>query len=467
MEKAVNDLIEHEILQRAEESVKKPDYRLYFYLAAAFLIGGAAIFGFIDPAGSYFLLVSALVLASAWFLCRSLTLWSGKRKNSLDAARSSLAQGEAAFRSLAEIYGRPAGKKTVMDREGYREFFRQIDQEICRRCYQETNCWEIYSGRTEQYLRQLFQCAQSGRDAYDENIDRRNGFLCENRLAMAALTKNLWKQAQTDYKWKSKMESSREALAAQFQGTARVFRQSLEQVGRVESPERSAALKAVEIGVSKYARDGMVCGDSCAGVKINDRQYLFLLSDGMGSGKEAARESLLTINTLYQFLKAGFPAELSLDAMNALLILKSREEIFATVDMAVLDLETGVMDFYKAGSAAAFIRRENRIEVIKKAGLPMGIVEHVKTETVEKRLKPGDMILMISDGILDAGAQNQGPEEKEEEEGREEESWVKEYLSQIRSGDPQTVADLIMQKAMDRCAQQERDDMCALVIAVL
>lgn len=452
MENAVHDLFQCENLTEQEKPVSKIDYRMVFYAAAAFLVGGAAVFGFIDAELSFFLWAASLVLIAGYLMVQSLTIWNQQRKTDLDQAKRILKEGHQAFEVLSQIYHRSLQKKQVVETDEMREFCRQINQEVCSRCYLKTNCWEIYTGRTEQYIKQLFGCAERGEDGYDSDVDRRNGFLCENRLAMSSLTKSMWKQAQTDYKWKKKMENSRESLAAQFRGTAEVFERALNSVGSEEKPKKERVIQNVNIGVSKYAKDGVVCGDSCAGTRISDEEYLFLLSDGMGSGKKAATESLLTINTLYQFLKAGFDADLSLNAMNSILVLKSQDEIFATVDMATLNLTDGVMDFYKAGSAAAFIKRQNKVEVIKKGSLPMGIVDKVKVENIEKKLRPKDMILMVSDGIVDA-------------DGSSEDNWVEDYLGQIKSSDPQTVADLIMSRAMERYGEGERDDMCALVIA--
>ena len=48
MENAVNDLFQCENQVKEEKPVSKIDYKMAFYAAAAFLAGGAAVFGFID-----------------------------------------------------------------------------------------------------------------------------------------------------------------------------------------------------------------------------------------------------------------------------------------------------------------------------------------------------------------------------------------------------------------------------------
>ena len=126
-------------------------------------------------------------MMSGYLLCKSLAVWNAQRRTDLDQARNILEEGKHAFEVLSKIYARSLNKKNVVENDEMKEFFKQINDEVCGRCYLKTNCWEIYTGRTEQYIKQLFKCAENGEDGYDNNADRRNGFLCENRLAMSSL----------------------------------------------------------------------------------------------------------------------------------------------------------------------------------------------------------------------------------------------------------------------------------------
>lgn len=204
-------------------------------------------------------------------------------------------------------------------------------------------------------------------------------------------------------------------------------------------------------GTSKYAKEMNVCGDSHICMRLKNEHYLIALSDGMGSGEKAARESMLTINTLKHLLEADFDKELALKTMNSMLLLKSTEEIFSTVDITIINLETGQTSFYKIGAAAAFIKRTTgAVEVIKHSTLPIGIIDKIKIEEIETNVVEGDMIIMVSDGILDAS-----PDDNKIK-------WIQKILKEINSKDPQTISDLVLNKAVAAYGDNERDDMTVI-----
>ena len=460
MENAVKDLLKTGTVSKKEKSVSKIDYRIIFCAAAAFLVGGAAVFGVVNPKSITFFSLAMVILLSTYLLCKALIVWEEGRTSDLDRTKQVLTEGRAAFEHLSEVYSRSICKKNVVESDELKELFKLLNEEVCSKCSTKKNCWEIYSGRTEQYIKNLLTYAEQRDEEMMKAADRKNGFLCECREAMCIYTKSIWTQMEAEYKWKKKMESSREALAAQFAGSAEVFSKALRSVGKKGTSLGTNAFQTVKIGISKFAKDGIVCGDSCAGAKLNENNYVFLLSDGMGSGKRAAGESMLTVNTLYQFLKAGFSPEVALAALNSILMLKSEEEIFSTVDVATLNLKSGMVDFYKAGSADAYIKRNGMVETIKRGSLPMGMIEKAKAENVVRRLKPLDMVVLVSDGIAEAGTD---PAAETETAG---ESWIQSALMEIKSSDPQTVADLILSKAVERYGESERDDMSILAFAV-
>lgn len=461
MENAVRNILKGVKNAKKKRTVSKIDYRIVFCAAAAFLVGGAAVFGVASPRSISFFAIVMIVLLSTYLLCKAVILWEEERRTDLDRVRHMLGESKKAFENLADVYGRAVCGKQVAEPESLKNLFKMLNEEVCGDCALKKNCWEIYTGRTEQFIKSMLSFAEEGNCEMMKISDRKNGFFCENRESMAIYTKNQWERMESEYKWKKKMEAGRGALAAQFDGISEVFGKAIKSVGEEESKCNRKTIEAVKTGVSKYAKDGIVCGDSCAGTRLNENTYLFLLSDGMGSGKRAAAESMLTINTIYQFMKAGFPPDAALSALNSILIMKSDEEIFSTVDIALLNTVSGVVSFYKAGSACAFIKRKGIVEVIKRGSLPVGIVENVKPENVLRRLKPSDLVVMVSDGIADAGSRK----DSQQEPGSPE-LWVEKELVGIGSADPQVVADLILSKAIERWGDGEKDDMSVLAFSV-
>ncbi|WP_425447829.1 stage II sporulation protein E [Dethiothermospora halolimnae] len=197
-----------------------------------------------------------------------------------------------------------------------------------------------------------------------------------------------------------------------------------------------------------------VSGDSYTfGEKSNN--YYAVLSDGMGMGEKANQESDITITLLEKFLEAGFDKELALKTINSILVLKSTEEIFATIDMSMIDLYRGKTQFIKIGSAPTFIKTKKGVKVIDTHSLPVGILKDVDFQIYEEQLEDGDIIVMMSDGVLDA---NDTVEDKE--------GWMKDVIDNINSVNPQSVANKIINESGKYCNLENRDDMTVLVTKV-
>ena len=126
------------------------------------------------------------------------------------------------------------------------------------------------------------------------------------------------------------------------------------------------------------------------------------VSDGMGTGEKAAAESKAAIELLEQFAAAGFSRELAVQLINSALLLRRAEENYATLDICSIDLYDGQAEFIKLGAVASFICRGNRAISVYAHTLPAGILEQVRVEKNDMRLKDGDLILLLTDGIADA-----------------------------------------------------------------
>jgi serine phosphatase RsbU (regulator of sigma subunit) len=151
--------------------------------------------------------------------------------------------------------------------------------------------------------------------------------------------------------------------------------------------------------MSKYQAD--TSGDGFLLEELRNGQELMLLSDGMGSGKEAAAQSDYLIHTLEDMLLAGFDREFTIKFLNSYLSRQNRGEIFATLDLLLLDCYTGYGRLYKQGAAATFVKRGDWIEVIKSTSLPVGIEEAAECEKSVKKFYENDIIIMVSDGVLE------------------------------------------------------------------
>ena len=199
------------------------------------------------------------------------------------------------------------------------------------------------------------------------------------------------------------------------------------------------------------AEEGRPTGDAAAFLETEKGRALLALSDGMGTGAEAAKESRVAIELLEQFTEAGFDRELSVKMINSALLLRRGEETYATLDICEIDLFNGHAEFVKLGAVASYIWRNDRVISLRSTTLPAGILKQVSPETNEMLLKDGDMLFLVTDGITDA----LGGEEKTA-------GWLKGKLLAFPMANPEDAAEYILQEAKKERKDDRRDDMTVL-----
>lgn len=207
-------------------------------------------------------------------------------------------------------------------------------------------------------------------------------------------------------------------------------------------------------GVARISKEGKyVSGDNYTFLNTGDGKYIAALSDGMGTGHKACKQSKATVTLLEQFMESGFDKDTTVKLINSILVLRSTDDSFATIDITVVDLYEGEVEFCKVGAAPTFIKREDYVETIRAASLPAGILSDVEVELIHKKVGNGDFLIMLSDGIIDSFKDCQ-------DSVRE----VQDILQSMDSKNPQKIADDLMDEALSRCANKEPvDDMLVLV----
>ncbi|NLO22391.1 MAG: stage II sporulation protein E [Syntrophomonadaceae bacterium] len=220
--------------------------------------------------------------------------------------------------------------------------------------------------------------------------------------------------------------------------------------GNCEFTLNRACTYRVRTGVAQVGKEN-VCGDSYTVAALHDCRELIALSDGMGIGEEAFTQSRSAIRMLESLLEAGFDKAVALDTINSTLLLKSTREDFATLDIAMIDLYTAEADFIKTGGVPSFLKRGGQVELISASSLPVGIVETMDVYNYNRRLAARDLLVMISDGVLDFTGN------KDEDNTL----WIQELLK-IADGDPQLIAEMIINRALSRCQGKPSDDMTVI-----
>ena len=204
-------------------------------------------------------------------------------------------------------------------------------------------------------------------------------------------------------------------------------------------------------GAAKMTKDKeTISGDNYTCTTEENGQFFMCLSDGMGSGLEACRESESIVDTLEQLVEAGFSGETAARMVNSVLNLRNQNGRFSTVDISMVDLYSGVCHFLKAGAATTFIKRDHWVEAISSTSLALGLVQQADFQTAAKKLYEGDFLIMVTDGVLDALP----PEEPEE--------LMKEIILQTRASAAQELGRGILERVLTYSEYRATDDMTVL-----
>ena len=178
------------------------------------------------------------------------------------------------------------------------------------------------------------------------------------------------------------------------------------------------------------------------------------LSDGMGSGEEAFRDSTMVVEMLEELLEAGFPVETAVQMMNTALVTGREEVKFCTLDVCLFDLYQGSCEFVKAGASATFIKRKKEVEKIESTTLPIGVVQNIELDREERNLESGEYVIMVTDGVMDALP-----------EGSQEEKLV-EFIRETDIVNPTEFARGILSQVLKSSGGMPMDDMTVLVIGI-
>ena len=206
------------------------------------------------------------------------------------------------------------------------------------------------------------------------------------------------------------------------------------------------------LGIANVQKAGNeVSGDSIINTRLKDGKYLVAISDGMGAGEKAKESSKQALKMLGNLLMSGFDKETSLELINTSLINKN-DEIFATLDIAIVDLYQGTVEMIKSGACPTYFKNKKKVQVIKSKSLPAGMINELNLEVFDKDIENKEIMLMCTDGILDSNV-----------EYKNKELWVKYVIEDIETDNTKKIADLLLNEAIDNNFGMPKDDMSVLV----
>lgn len=415
----------------------------------------------------------------------------------------------------------------ITPEEAEKAIVKQCSESVCRDCASRAKCWRQDLAQTEQSLLQLGVCAvKRGKctildvpQALSVKCDRVSSMLSEvnahaqtyrayrERVEQADNGKallgeqmggvsNLLMQLASDCKNRTNYDHSHEqelveklifhnvlcsgaAIAQQKEivtvvltvAKKDVVNETIEKVvsnvlkqnmavERIENTESATWVNVllvvkpryeVTFGVCSVAKDGNeISGDTHTVTRTDNGKCIVALCDGMGSGDKAEQMSATSISLVESFYRAGFDNDTILSCVNKLLV-GSGNEIFCAVDMVVLDLYNGLADFIKLGASSGLVKNDGKVEIVSGSSLPLGVLEEMRPSITKKALIGGDMVVLVSDGVADCFKDPDA---------------LARVFADASLNVPQSIAEVILSKALKRCNNRPTDDMTVIVAKI-
>ena len=233
--------------------------------------------------------------------------------------------------------------------------------------------------------------AETGRQAVEEAL-RRSGILGVSVRPLsggwALLRRSGWTQRE-----------SAAACTACGRALGRRYK-SADCTGRMLCIAEAPGLVA-RIGWDGLSAEGSRSGDSIDSGALDDRRQLVVISDGMGVGEAASGMSRRVVQAIRKFLRAGIPPERAALLANQMMIAQGAPEMFATLDLCVIDNVKMEAVLVKMAACDSYLFREHDCSVIPGGRLPLGILAEAEPQVTVLALRPGDVLMMGTDGAME------------------------------------------------------------------
>ena len=217
--------------------------------------------------------------------------------------------------------------------------------------------------------------------------------------------------------------------------------------------EEEAAYCCLTAAATAVKENETVSGDSHSFWE-EDGAVTMILSDGVGSGEKARQDSSWVVDLTEQILEAGLGGRMAVQLLDSLIRAEGDEERMATLDVCRIDLKTGECAITKAGGACTFLKHGTDVEQVSCRTLPLGMGSGGEDREAVRSLREGDMVIMISDGVV------------EDWPCRDAQECLMRRIGELSSDSPVDLANHILRYAIGRCGGKIRDDMTVLVTGI-
>ena len=395
-------------------------------------------------------LVYETLAATLLFLLIPPRFFRGRRLDAAETAqadtalRKTLTESAAALRELYDSVARPP-KRTE---ENPAAIFDRAAEKVCRGCALCSYCWEKEYQRTYTALNDATAALLRRGQGRGEDFPSYFSERCIHFSSFLSAVNGELRAYLLRRQYRRLLEDDRAKAASQYAQLSELMQSAADGALR---PVSTQPVHSYEIGLSLRPKRGeRVSGDSAAHFETEDGTLCLLLSDGMGCGEAAQRESSMAARLLERFLSAGIDAPPALKTLNSALSLRAEStDSFTTVDLLMLSLQTLEGELYKYGAAPSYLKRGGTVRRVTCSCLPAGLQEgSPPPEATHIKLSPGCFLVMLSDGVADSL----------------DDEWLQNLLAGWEGYDPQQLVAAILADSMEKRGGTDDAGVLALYI---
>ena len=367
-------------------------------------------------------------------------------------------------KALSEIFDQIALSYQAAEAESFEmrpevpELMNVLVERVCHACPTMDTCWKREFYKTYHILFELFGLVEEQTDIKLQSLPIEWKRHCGRLKEMLLGAQFIIEQERNQETWRRRLLLNQEALSRQFLNVSQVIGNLAKELHtqhnwEVVKPSNLARRRRyfLDVGLTAFTKTGNgMSGDNYASIAYSNKEHAFILSDGMGVGESAAKMSATALTLLEQLLTTGFQPEGAIQALNSILVLRSPEESFVTIDMAILDLESAVVRLIKAGASPSYLMSAEGVKKIESSSLPVGILNQIDIPVIDIEVQSGEALILLTDGVQDAL--------------KEDVDWLEKFLGKTPLTKSQELADQIGQEVRRLSGGALDDDGIIMVI---
>lgn len=314
-----------------------------------------------------------------------------------DLVEQRLSCGSDAFRRLYGAVGADPEQKEDRDKN---RIFDKAASQVCRRCTRYSQCWDKNARETIEQLRPVAAAVAKNGAVTREDFPEAFALECRFLEGFVIAINEEADSIACRNQCRSRSEENRLIVSRVLLHMSRMLEKNARQLRNdCYAPEEAYR---VQLGVAARGRHGArISGDRGLSFETEDGMLYVLLCDGAGTGTEAAKESLLAVDSLADLISSGMPPESAMELISGMYILRE-QGCFSTMDVLELSLITGQGTLYKWGAAPSYLRSGGVVKKIGTAAPPpgLGIGATYGPEVLRLNLWGGDLLVLVSDGVV-------------------------------------------------------------------